>query len=154
MRIGLIADTHGYLGADALAALAGCDRIVHAGDIGDGVLEPLARVAPLTAVRGNNDTAGEAAALPEVVFFEAAARRVAVVHRLADAPPEADWDILVFGHCHRQHADERDGRLLLNPGAEGRRGFHRARSVALLDLAIEAPPVARFIDLGTRSAAR
>lgn len=153
MRIGLIADTHGYLGADALAALAGCERLLHAGDVGEGVIAPLAGLAPLTAVRGNNDREGEAAALPEIATLSIAGRTICVVHRLVDAPPAEGWDILVFGHCHRRHADEDGARLLINPGAAGRRGFHRERSVAVLDLNEGAASV-EFVSLGARAAAR
>ena len=85
-----------------LAALTGCDLILHAGDVGGGVLEPLGLLAPVHAVRGNNDTAGEAALLPDVVRLELAGRSVVVVHRLVDAPKDL-FDILVFGHCHRRH---------------------------------------------------
>lgn len=152
MELGLIADTHGYLGHDVLAALAGCDQILHAGDVGDGVLAGLRDIAPTTAVRGNTDVSGEAAALPEVVTLETPAGPIAVVHRLADAPG-GDWRILVFGHCHRQHAyTGDDGRLFANPGAAGRRGFHRERSVARLRLNGGAPSI-EFIDLGPRRAA-
>jgi putative phosphoesterase len=152
MRIGLIADPHGFLGDDARRELAGCERILHAGDVGEGVLQPLAAIAPLTAVRGNNDTEGEASLLPEAAFIELGGLRIALVHRLVDAP-RPPWDVLVFGHCHKQHAYEQQGRLWVNPGAAGRRGFHRSRSVALLELAGARPEVT-FIDLGLRSAAR
>lgn len=148
--LGLIADTHGHLGADVIAALQGCDRIIHAGDVGAGVLAPLRRLAPLTAVRGNNDTSGEAADLPELVWLVLAGVRIAVVHRLADAPADG-WEVLVFGHCHRRHADSVEGRLSVNPGAAGRRGFHSARSVAHLSLAAAVPSVT-FVDLGPRAA--
>lgn len=149
MLVGLIADTHGYAGSDVIAALSGCDHIIHAGDVGDGVLGPLSAIAPLTAVRGNNDTEGEAAQLPETASLDLAGHRLAVVHRLADGP-EGDWEVLVFGHCHRQHDDEAGGRRRINPGAAGVRGFHRMRSVALLDLAPGRPPECRFVDLGPR----
>ncbi|MCC6382964.1 MAG: metallophosphoesterase family protein [Dehalococcoidia bacterium] len=153
MLLGLVSDTHGYLGDDACRALAACDRLLHAGDVGANVLEQLRALAPLTAVRGNTDTHGDAAALPEVAYCEAAGYHLALVHRLADAP-SAGWDVLVYGHCHRRHADCEAGRLLINPGAAGRRGFHRERSVALLSLEPQAPPRCRFVILGPRSAAR
>jgi putative phosphoesterase len=149
VRIGLIADTHGYLGADAEAALAGCDRIVHAGDIGPGVLERLGGISPVIAVSGNNDLSGPEAALPLIASFDAGGRRISVVHRLVDRPTEG-WDVLVFGHCHRTHADYDGGRLLINPGAAGRRGFHARRSVAVL--ALEHGVSWTFVDLGPRSA--
>jgi putative phosphoesterase len=149
VRIGLIADTHGYLGPDAEAALAGCDRIIHAGDIGPGVLDRLSRLAPVSAVCGNNDVTGPEASLPPIHRFEAEGRRIITVHRLADRPAEG-WDVLVYGHCHRTHADRQDGRLLINPGAAGRRGFHLRRSVAVLELGADLSW--KFIDLGPRSA--
>ncbi|MCK9517470.1 MAG: metallophosphatase family protein [Dehalococcoidia bacterium] len=152
MELGLVADTHGYLGCDVLAALEGCDHILHAGDVGDGVLSALRGIAPVTAVRGNNDTSGEAAGLPEIATVDSPAGPIAVVHRLVDAPPEG-WEIVVFGHCHRQHAYRgEDGRLFANPGAAGRRGFHRARSVARLRIEGGSASV-EFVDLGLRKAA-
>lgn len=152
MRCGIVADTHGHLGSDVAAALRGCDHIIHAGDIGPGVLGPLRALAPVSAVRGNVDTAGPEADLPDELTITLAGHAVTVVHRLADAPP-AGWEVLVFGHCHRQHADFEGGRLALNPGAAGRRGFHRFRSVAILDLAAGRAPRVAFADLGPRRAA-
>jgi hypothetical protein len=148
--IGLIADTHGFLGEDARAALEGVDVIVHAGDIGAGVLGPLRQLARVVAVRGNNDSSGEAAELPDHAQFRFGETTIAVVHRLADAPP-AGWDVLVFGHCHKRHCDSADGRLLVNPGAAGRRGFHTHRSVALLRLGPDGP-ACEFVELGPRKA--
>jgi uncharacterized protein len=150
MLVGLVSDTHGYVDAGVCDALAGCERILHAGDVGEGVLEVLEGVAPVTAVRGNNDTTGRAANLPEVAEVEVGGRKVAVVHRLVDAPGEG-WDVLVFGHCHKQHVEEVGGRLRVNPGAAGRRGFHRGRSVALLDMDTKGLAV-RFVELGLRGA--
>ena len=152
MLIGLIADTHGELAEDVRAALAGCELILHAGDVGPDVLPQLQAIAPTVAVRGNNDKAGAESLLPPLAFLDAHGQRIAVVHRLIDAPPDG-FDILVFGHCHKRHDEERAGLRSINPGAAGRRGFHRQRSVALLR--IETGVVSReFIDLGPRSAAR
>ncbi len=151
MRLGLIADTHGHLDAAALAALVGSDRILHAGDVGEGVLGRLAELAPVTAVRGNNDTQGEAALLPERAAILAEGMRIALVHRLEDVPATG-WDVLVYGHCHRQHADREGSKLLLNPGAAGRRGFHVRRSVATLELG-GGEVRWSFTDLGPRALA-
>ncbi|OAI40937.1 hypothetical protein AYO38_00720 [bacterium SCGC AG-212-C10] len=153
MVFGLIGDTHGYFGDDIAEALAGCDQILHAGDVGEGVLAHLRPIAPVTAVSGNNDVSGEASMLPPLAWVQAEGRAIAVVHRLIDAPAEG-WDLLVFGHCHKQHADAVDGRMLLNPGAAGRRGFHTVRSVARLQLLAGEPPACTFVDLGPRRAAR
>lgn len=150
MRIGLIADTHGFLAPDALEALAGCEHIVHAGDIGPGVLEPLGKLGPVTAVRGNNDTRGAESLLLATERLELQGHCIVVVHRLAEEP-RGEEDIVVFGHCHRKHAYFEGGRLYVNPGAAGRRGFHRERSVALLDLVEGSEPQVRFIDLVPRA---
>src|SRR5215468_3130625 len=83
-RVGLIADTHGLLRPEAIAALAGSDLVIHAGDIGDpGVLERLAAVAPVTAVRGNNDTGGWASRLPPSDLIRVGAVLIHVLHDLA-----------------------------------------------------------------------
>jgi putative phosphoesterase len=149
MRIGLISDTHGHIGLDAVEVLSQCDQVIHAGDLGPGVLERLTRFAPVIAVRGNTDHLAPEAALPASVQAELGGVRVAVVHRLRDAPPDG-WDVLVYGHSHRQSAEVDGDRLLINPGAAGRSGFHERRSVAILE--IEDGGVDwEFIDLGPRS---
>ena len=89
-RVGLISDTHGLLRPEALAFLEGCDHIVHAGDIGAPViLEELARLAPLTTVRGNNDKASWAAPLRETEFRQFGEVGVYVIHDLAELDIEA-----------------------------------------------------------------
>lgn len=148
----MIADTHGELADDVRRALSGCDLILHAGDIGANVLPGLVGLAPTVAVRGNNDLTGPEAGLPDVAFVDAPGYRIAIVHRLIDAPREG-FDILVFGHCHKPHDDERGGQRFLNPGAAGRRGFHRSRSVALLRIEPGAA-VCELVELGPRSAPR
>jgi putative phosphoesterase len=148
VRIGLIADTHGFLGDDVVESLAGCDFLLHAGDVGPGVLWLIERVAETVAVRGNNDLAGPEAELPLVAWVEVAGVRIAVVHRLVDSPRDG-FDILVFGHCHRQHDYLVDGRRYINPGAAGRRGFHARRSAAILEER-HGEWGLRFIDLGAR----
>lgn len=152
MLIGLIADTHGFLGEDVPPAFRGCELIIHAGDVGPAVLDRLWEVAPVAAVRGNNDTSGPESQLPERIDMELAGCRVAVVHRLVDAPRNG-FDVLVYGHCHKRHADLNEGRWFLNPGAAGRRGFHASRSVALLRIE-DAGVHCDFVDLGARTAAR
>ncbi|QID19839.1 metallophosphoesterase family protein [Nitrogeniibacter mangrovi] len=126
MRIGLISDTHGLLRAEVLDYLAGCDHIIHAGDIGDpAILETLAAMAPLTAVRGNNDSGDWAAALPARVSITLGTLRVHVLHDIAELDPAAAGDarVVVCGHSHRPAVREADGRLCVNPGSAGRRRF-------------------------------
>src|SRR5690606_23976473 len=101
-QVGLISDTHGLLRPQALDALRGCDAIVHAGDIGDpAILEALRALAPLTAVRGNNDTGAWAEALPETAQLTVGPVSIRVLHDLAqlDGDPAAAGDaVVVSGH--------------------------------------------------------
>jgi len=147
--VGLGSDTHGLADERLLQALAGCELLLHAGDIGPGVLERLRSVAPVVAVRGNTDRSAEFSALPFVQRLELAGHPVALVHRREDAPADG-WRLLVCGHTHRPCVEERDGRWVVNPGAAGRRGFHDRRTAALLELEPGRPPLVRLIDLGPR----
>jgi len=136
LRIGLISDTHGLLRPQALAFLRGCDHIVHGGDIGhQGVLDALAALAPLTAVRGNNDGATWADAVRETERIELGGVRLYAIHDLAalDIDPAAEGiRVVVSGHSHRPLAEERAGVLYINPGSAGPRRFRLPISVAEL----------------------
>lgn len=127
MRIGLISDTHGLLRPEVLDWLRGSDRIVHAGDIcAPDVLEQLAALAPLTAVRGNNDHGPWADKLREREVLEVQGVRIFVVHDLADlkrAAPPAGIRVVVSGHSHKPLVQEREGVLYVNPGSAGPRRF-------------------------------
>lgn len=150
MRIGVIADTHGWLDPRALAALAGVDAILHAGDIGAlAIVAALRAVAPVHAVRGNNDRTPDLLALPEHRDLELAGHRVHLVHRPQDARPGVAA-IVVYGHTHQAKVEQRGGVWWVNPGAAGRRGFHTERTLALLDLGAVAPRVTT-LSLGPRS---
>jgi len=141
VRVGLISDTHGLMRPEALAALAGCDAIVNAGDIGTPeVLEALGGLAPVTAVRGNNDTGAWARGLPEVARLEIAGVRIAVIHILQQLDlAQADADVVVSGHSHKPLVIEREGLLLVNPGSAGPRRFTLPVTVAHLDLTAGMP---------------
>jgi putative phosphoesterase len=147
MRVGLISDTHGLLRPEALAFLAGCDRIIHGGDIGNAaILEQLAALAPLTAVRGNNDTGPWAEGLPGTALLRFGAVAVYVIHDLKelDINPAADGvRVVVSGHSHKPSSIERDGVLYVNPGSAGRRRF--SLPIAAGELLIEGDQVAARI---------
>ena len=127
LRVGLISDTHGLLRPEACAFLRGCDHIVHAGDVGsERVLEELASIAPLTAVRGNNDRGVWAEELPESERLRFEDVWLYVIHDLAqlDGAPRAGASrVLVSGHSHKPRVLERDGVLYVNPGSAGPRRF-------------------------------
>lgn len=136
VRVGVISDTHGVLRPEAVRALRGVDHIVHAGDIGTpDVLRALRALAPVTAVRGNNDRGGWARALRETATLEIGGARLHVVHDVGDLtvdPTTAGIDVVIAGHSHRPSLARRDGVLFLNPGSAGPRRFTLPISVATL----------------------
>ena len=126
-RIGVISDTHGLLRPEALAALRGSDYIIHAGDVGaPEILEQLATLAPVSAIRGNIDKDAWARKLPKTEILEAGGISIYVLHDLAqlDLKPEASgFDVVVSGHSHVPRQEERNGLLYFNPGSAGPRRF-------------------------------
>ncbi len=152
MLIGVISDTHGYFDARLDAAFEGVDAIVHAGDVGSvTVLEALRRIAPVHAVQGNNDVPLGGLGLTAHLDLELAGCKVHVVHEVVNARPAADTNVVILGHSHACVSEDRNGVLYLNPGAAGRRGFHRLQTVALLR--VEAGRVeATLVELGPRIA--
>ena len=136
--VGVISDTHGLVRPEALEALKGSGLIVHAGDVGGpGVLEELGRVAPVVAVRGNNDRGEWAGALAGYEAVEVNGAFVYVLHDLKEldiAPAAAGFRVVVSGHSHKPLAEERRGVLYLNPGSAGPRRFTLPVTVARLRL--------------------
>ena len=134
--IGIISDTHGLLRWEAEAALAGVDHIIHAGDIGTpDILERLQRIAPVTAVRGNNDKGAWADPLPATAIVDICGQRLYVLHDIADldVDPVADGiAAIIAGHSHKPGVLEKDGVLFLNPGSAGPRRFTLPVAVAKL----------------------
>lgn len=136
LRIGVISDTHNLLRPEARVALAGVDRIIHAGDVcGPAVLEQLAAIAPVLAVRGNNDRGDWAASLQQQLLLDIEGVRVLVVHDKADADPAA-WaaDVVITGHSHKPNIVRDGGVLHLNPGSAGPRRFRLPISLAVLEI--------------------
>lgn len=156
-RIGLISDTHGLLRPEALTALRGCSRIVHAGDIGEpSILDRLAALAPVTAVRGNNDADSWFDCLPEQVELDIEGVLVRVLHdRSALEGSPAPGCVVVTGHSHQPKVEAVDGVLYVNPGSAGPRRFKLPVAVAelvvsngrakaeIIELAIGSPKQAR-----------
>ena len=136
--VGVISDTHGLVRPEALEALQGSELIVHAGDVGaPGVLEELGRVAPVVAVRGNNDRGAWAERLPLYDAVEVGGAFVYVLHDLKEldiAPAAAGFRVVVSGHSHKPLVEERRGVLYLNPGSAGPRRFKLPVTLARLKL--------------------
>lgn len=135
-RVGVISDTHGLLRPEALAALAGSELIVHAGDVGSpDILDELRAVAPVRAVRGNTDHGVWAGALPLTEVVEVDEARLYMLHILADLdldPGAAAFAAVIYGHSHKPLIEWRKGVLYLNPGSAGPRRFNLPVSVARL----------------------
>jgi putative phosphoesterase len=149
--VGVISDTHGYVDPQIPALFREVDCIIHAGDIGSAaVLACLGEVAPVHAVRGNVDRAPQLLAIPEQLVLTVDDTELLVVHRVQDGVPRPQTRIVVSGHSHRPNLNWRDRILYLNPGAAGLQGFHRDRTVSLLQLT--DPPEATLLTLGPRSA--
>jgi len=134
--IGVISDTHGLLRPEALDAMRGSKHIIHAGDIGaPEILNQLAAIAPVTAIRGNVDRDAWARKLPETDVVEVAGISIYVLHDLAklDLKPEAaGFDVVISGHSHIAKQETREGVLYLNPGSAGPRRFKLPVSVGSL----------------------
>lgn len=156
LRVGLISDTHGLLRPEAKVFLRGADCIVHCGDVGSpGILDDLAAIAPLTAVRGNNDKGTWADNLAETEFLNVGEVCVYIVHDLAQIdiePSAAGVRVVVFGHSHKPSIEERDGVLYVNPGSCGPRRFKLP--VAVGELTVSGNSVsARIVELNVHNAA-
>jgi uncharacterized protein len=136
LTIGLIADTHGLLRPEAVECLVGSDYIIHAGDIGNpDVLQALAGMAPLTAVRGNNDSDAWAKNIPDSAVLRVGAVSIYVLHDVAGLnvdPARRGYHAVVTGHSHRPVAERRDGVWFVNPGSAGPRRFRLPVSVGRL----------------------
>ena len=154
-RVGLISDTHGLLRPEARAFLQGSDYIVHAGDVGHpGILAELARLAPVTVVRGNNDKGPWADHLRESELLRLGEVLVHVIHDLARLdmePPAAGVRVVISGHSHKPLVEERDGVLYVNPGSAGPRRFRLPIAVGEL-LVTGRSASARTVELSSHNA--
>ena len=153
VTIGLISDTHGLLRPEAVAALQGSDAIIHAGDIGDPViLAELAKIAPVSAVRGNVDRGEWAEAVPETGVVEAGGVLIYILHNIDELdldPAAAGFKVVVTGHSHKPAVREKDGVLYVNPGSAGPRRFTLPIALGRLTVA-DGAVSAQLIELVVR----
>ncbi|MEJ0036393.1 MAG: metallophosphoesterase family protein [Gammaproteobacteria bacterium] len=142
MRVGLISDTHGLMRPEALTALEGVSHIVHAGDIGSAaILAQLRTIAPVTAVRGNNDKEAWASGIAEHEVVEIGGKSIYVLHDLKELdldPTASGFSVVVTGHSHKPVIATRDDVLYVNPGSAGPRRFKLPISVAVLEIVGDA----------------
>ena len=135
MRIGVLSDTHDLLRPEAVTALQGCEIILHAGDIGgQDILDALGELAPVYAVRGNNDWGSWGESIPLLRELDLGGVKVCMAHMKRDLPGDLSaFDLVVTGHTHK-YAEGRLGRtLLLNPGSCGPRRFGQPITLALAE---------------------
>ncbi|MDI2143581.1 MULTISPECIES: metallophosphoesterase family protein [unclassified Pseudomonas] len=142
MKIGLISDTHNLLRPEALAALQGCDQIIHAGDIGCAdILAQLTEIAPVHAVRGNNDLNSLwAQDLPDLLSVNLNGWSTLLVHDIVDVPTDLDPGVklIITGHSHKPLIEWRGERLYVNPGSAGPRRFKLPVTLAILEIQPDA----------------
>lgn len=145
MRFGVISDTHGRLDPKVPKAFAGVDRIFHGGDIGsEAVLDALQQIAPVTAIRGNNDRGTSLERLPELEIWEVNGRAILMIHDLKDyfKPPTeeirrqlrgVDPDVILSGHSHKGVIAQEGEVIYFNPGGAGPKRFSLKRSIGLME---------------------
>lgn len=142
MKTAIISDTHGLLRPEALTAIQGVELILHAGDIGSAeILSQLAQIAPVHAVRGNNDLdLPWANDLPDHLPLDLNGWQTLLIHDIADVPALLDnhTRLIITGHSHKPLIEWRGERLYLNPGSAGRRRFKLPVTLALLDVGADA----------------
>ena len=139
-QIGLISDTHGLVRPGVFDALRGVEVILHAGDVGSGVLAELRAIAPVMAVSGNTDPIGDPELAQSVEReFDGVRVHVSHGHELGSPRPATllaayDADVIVYGHTHTPLVQQADGRWVVNPGAAGPRRFSLPASLARMTI--------------------
>ena len=135
-KIGLISDTHGLLRAEAIHALTGSELILHAGDIGKPeVLNSLQSLAPVLAIRGNNDRGQWAQGLPDILDLRINGVTVQIIHNVKEIEDDLTAravHAVISGHSHKPGIVQREQVLFVNPGSAGPRRFKLPVAVAAL----------------------
>jgi putative phosphoesterase len=163
-RIGLLSDTHGYLDENVFKHFENCDEIWHAGDFGEGVAEQLRSVKPLKGVYGNIDGKEIHYAFPEQLVFYCEEVKVMIRHIGGSPPrynPETKKELLIHqpqlficGHSHilKIMYDENIHCLYMNPGAAGKQGWHKVRTLVRFVIDKKEIKNCEVIELGKRGA--
>jgi hypothetical protein len=156
MRVGVVSDTHGLLRPEVLPALAGVERILHLGDVGDpAILKSLATIAPVTAIRGNVDRDGLCSRLPETEVLLLEGHYIYMLHDVQTLhldPAAAKFAAVLYGHSHKPHIARRKGVLYFNPGSCGPRRFELPVAIGLLTLEKDLNPSAEIVQLSSLNA--
>ena len=136
--IGVISDTHGLLRPETLNALQGSNLIIHAGDIGTPeVITELKTIAPVIAIRGNNDRGRWATMIPTTQSTTIGEHHIFVIHdvrQLKINPIHSQYTVIISGHSHKPTVTEHNGTGFLNPGSAGPRRFSLPTTLARLKI--------------------
>ena len=155
MKIGIVSDTHGLLRPQVMPALAGVERILHLGDVGEsGILKSLEKLAPVTAIRGNVDRDGPCSRLPETEVLLLEGHYVYMlhdIHTLHLDPAAAKFGVVLYGHSHKPEIRRHKGVIYFNPGSCGPRRFELPVTVGLLTLKEGAAPSPEIISLTSQT---
>ncbi len=141
VRIGLISDTHSYLDDAVFEHFKNCDEVWHIGDFGQNVSEPLQNFKPLRAVYGNIDDSTIQNMFPKQLVFMCEDVKVMMRH-IGGYPPTYNSatkkelllhkpKLFLSGHSHilKIMFDEKLNCLHMNPGAAGKQGWHKTRTI-------------------------
>jgi putative phosphoesterase len=151
MKVGVVSDTHGLLRPEVIPALAGVERILHLGDVGDpAILKSLDKIAPVTAIRGNVDRGGPCSRLPETEVLLLEGHYIYMLHDV-DAlhldPAAAKFGAVLYGHSHKPEIRCHKGVLYFNPGSCGPRRFELPVTIGMLRIENDVNPEAQIIHL-------
>lgn len=149
MKIGIISDTHGLLRREIVQAFKGCELIFHGGDIGkQAILDALQGIAPVVAVKGNNDKDYWAEQLPIESWTRVQSKMIYMIHNIKKKPADLEKngiDIVISGHSHIYKEEIKEDILYLNPGGAGPKRFGRAATAMLLEIEDKAVRVEKII---------
>lgn len=151
-KIGVISDTHGLLRPEVVKVLQGCEVILHGGDFDtEKVLDALEKIAPVHAVRGNNDYWDSH--LPETLSIELYGVRFFIVHDKKGIPKDLTaYDIIIYGHSHKYEENYSGRKLLLNPGSCGPKRFTLPITLAILEISNDGTFQVERVDIEKSSA--
>jgi uncharacterized protein len=151
MKLGVVSDTHGLLRPEVMPALRGVDQILHLGDVGDpAILEALAEIAPVHAIRGNIDRSGPNSRLPETDVLHFEGHYLYLLHDLQTLkldPAAAKFAAVLSGHSHQPRIEQKKGVLYFNPGSCGPTRFHLPVTIGILSLKRATELRAELIEL-------
>ncbi|MFZ0338699.1 MAG: metallophosphoesterase family protein [Terracidiphilus sp.] len=138
MKLGIVSDTHGLLRPEVAPKLEGVERILHIGDVGKfSILDELAKIAPVTAIRGNVDREGACGKLPETEVVLVEGHYIYMLHDLKTLhldPAAGKFAAVLHGHTHVPNFYTKKGVLYFNPGSCGPRRFELPVTVGLLTI--------------------